>query len=176
LNTYELIRTFYGHKNRVLSVDFSPNGTKLLSGSSDEKVKLWDVSTGKLLHTFIGHNEIVNCVRYSPDSLRIASAGFLEKIIVWRVPGITDVAESYPPADGLAIYPNPATDYIDVMLSEVKEPVLSVKVYDVLGVCVLTHPLTPSREGETIRVDVSGLAAGVYFVRVGGRMYKFVKL
>jgi hypothetical protein len=62
------------------------------------------------------------------------------------------------------------------MLSEAKEPVLGVKVYDILGVCVLTHPLTPSREGESVRLDVSGLAAGVYFVSVGGRMYKFVKL
>jgi hypothetical protein len=51
-----------------------------------------------------------------------------------------------------------------------------VKVYDVLGVCVATHPLTPSREGVAIRLDVSGLAAGVYFVRVGDRMYKFVKI
>jgi hypothetical protein len=72
--------------------------------------------------------------------------------------------------------PNPATDYIDVMLSRAKEPVLSVKVYDILGVCVGTHPLAPSREGESIRIDVSGLAAGVYFVRVGGRVYKFVKM
>jgi hypothetical protein len=76
----------------------------------------------------------------------------------------------------LRITPNPATDYIDVMLSEAKEPVLSVKVYDVLGVCVGTHPPAPSREGESVRIDVSGLAAGVYFVRVGGRMYKFVKM
>jgi hypothetical protein len=75
-----------------------------------------------------------------------------------------------------AISPNPATDYIDVMLSEAKESVHSVKIYDILGICVLTHPLAPSREGERIRLDVSGLAAGVYFVSVGGRMYKFVKM
>jgi hypothetical protein len=77
------------------------------------------------------------------------------------------------------ITPNPATDYIEiknVMLNEVKHPFLNVKVYDVLGVCVLTHPLAPSREGERIRLDVSGLAAGVYFVSVDGKMYKFVKL
>jgi hypothetical protein len=50
-----------------------------------------------------------------------------------------------------------------------------VKVYDVLGICVLTHPPAPS-EGGHIRLDVSGLAAGVYFVSVGGQMYKFVKM
>jgi WD40 repeat protein len=191
LNTYELIRTFYGHKNGVLSVDFSPNGTKLLSGGNDMTVKLWDVSTGKLLHTFIGHKGDVGCVRYSPDSLRIASAGFHEKIIVWRVPGITDVAESYPPADGLAIYPNPATDYIEIATEGVilngtqwsedrrrqrRSQSNSLFVYDVVGVCVLTHPLAPSREGERVRLDVSGLTKGVYFVKINNRMYKFLKI
>ncbi len=77
------------------------------------------------------------------------------------------------------ITPNPAIDYIEiknVMLNEAKEPVHSVKIYDVLGVCVLTHPLAPSREGESVRLDVLGLAAGVYFIRVGDKMYKFVKM
>jgi hypothetical protein len=75
------------------------------------------------------------------------------------------------------ISPNPATDYIDVMLSGVKHPVLSVKVYNLLGNVVVDTPPGPLLiEGEKIRLDVSGLAAGVYFVRVGGRMYKFVKM
>ncbi len=77
------------------------------------------------------------------------------------------------------VSPNPATDYLEiknVMLNEVKHPFHSVKVYDVSGNIVLTHPLAPSREGETIRIDVSGLSAGVYFVRVGDKMYKFLKL
>jgi hypothetical protein len=76
----------------------------------------------------------------------------------------------------IILSPNPATDYIDVILSEAKHPFLSVKVYDVLGVCVLTHPPAISREGESVRIDVSDLAAGVYFVRFGGKMYKFVKM
>jgi len=55
----------------------------------------------------------------------------------------------------------------------------AVKVYDVLGNVVLSSPAcsagTPS-EGGHIRLDVSNLAAGVYFVRVGGKMYRFVKM
>ncbi len=52
-------------------------------------------------------------------------------------------------------------------------------MYDVLGNKVLSSPAcsagTPS-EGGHIRLDVSGLAAGMYFVRVGSKMYKFVKM
>jgi|GEM_PF-1254723 len=86
--------------------------------------------------------------------------------------------------DDFNITPNPAGDYVDintnvVILSEAKNPFLSVKVYDVLGNVVLSSPAcsagTPS-EGGHIRLDVSGLAACVYFVRVGGKMYRFVKM
>ena len=72
--------------------------------------------------------------------------------------------------------PNPATDYVNIVISDDRTLKDAVKVYDVLGVCVATHPLTPSQEGVAIRLDVSGLAAGVYFVRVGSKIYKFVKM
>jgi len=37
-------------------------------------------------------------------------------------------------------------------------------------------PLFPLPLGEGVKLDVSGLPAGVYFVRVAAKMYKFVKL
>ncbi|GEM_PF-4008841 len=77
------------------------------------------------------------------------------------------------------ITPNPAGDYIEIAVVGNRTLKNAVKVYDVLGTVVLSSPAcsagTPS-EGGHIRLDVSGLAAGVYFVRVGGKMYKFVKL
>jgi hypothetical protein len=94
---------------------------------------------------------------------------------VWTGSSYTGVEDNLF-SDKFEITPNPATDYIDVMLSGAKHPFLSVKVYDVLGNVVDTPPGPLLIEGERIRLDVSGLAAGVYFVRVGGKMYKFVKL
>ena len=177
--TGELIRTFYGHKREVRSIVFSPNGTKILSGSYDETVKLWDVASGKLLHTFV-HNAPVYYVRYSPDSLRVASAGNFEKIIIWKVPGITDVEEHiYLPREDLIISPNPATDYIELSIPPSNKSgsgAVSVKIYDVLGVEQhVSFTATPLSEGN-LRLDVSSLPAGVYFVRVGEQMLKFVKL
>lgn len=52
------------------SVTFSPDGSKLLTGSSDGSVKLWDVETGNLLHTF-QHTEMVLSVSFSPDNHRV---------------------------------------------------------------------------------------------------------
>lgn len=47
----QLIRTFYGHTNWVRAVTFSPDGALLISGSSDETIKWWDVATGDCLAT-----------------------------------------------------------------------------------------------------------------------------
>ena len=30
------------HSNRINSVAFSPDGTKIVSGSDDQKIKVWD--------------------------------------------------------------------------------------------------------------------------------------
>ncbi|NIM12527.1 MAG: hypothetical protein GTO45_10515, partial [Candidatus Aminicenantes bacterium] len=45
-------RTFKGHQRGVNSVCFSPEGTHILSGSSDSTVKLWERSSGKEVRTF----------------------------------------------------------------------------------------------------------------------------
>jgi ADP-ribosylglycohydrolase len=51
--TGALLRTFDAHTDDVTRVAFSPDGTRVLSGSaSDDTIRLWDVATGTLLRTF----------------------------------------------------------------------------------------------------------------------------
>lgn len=47
-----LVAALSGHLDVVLSVAFSPDGRKALTGSGDKTAKLWDVSTGRELRTF----------------------------------------------------------------------------------------------------------------------------
>jgi hypothetical protein len=50
-----------------------------------------------------------------------------------------------------------------------------VRIYDVFGQNVTPTPALPA-SGEGVRIDVSGLASGMYFVRIGDKVSKFVKL
>jgi ureidoglycolate hydrolase len=47
------LREFVGHSQGINSMVFSPDGTLLVTGSSDRTTKLWDVSSGKELATLI---------------------------------------------------------------------------------------------------------------------------
>ena len=56
---------------------------RLVSGSDDSTVRLWDPDSGALLTTLRGHVEPVNRVRFAPDGLSILSISS-EEIKIWR--------------------------------------------------------------------------------------------
>jgi WD40 repeat protein len=47
------VHTLIGHSKGVSSVDFSPNGKRVVSASGDNLVKLWDVETGVEVSNFV---------------------------------------------------------------------------------------------------------------------------
>ncbi|MBA3923913.1 MAG: hypothetical protein H0X31_20355 [Nostocaceae cyanobacterium] len=46
------LKVLQGHTNKVWSVAWSPCGTTLLSGSTDDTIKFWDINTGECTTTF----------------------------------------------------------------------------------------------------------------------------
>src|SRR5262245_15881730 len=72
-----------GHAGWINSVAFSPDGARILSGSADRKIKLWDAASGALIRTFVGHSDEVNSVAFSPDGARILSGSADRKIKLW---------------------------------------------------------------------------------------------
>jgi hypothetical protein len=93
-----------------------------------------------------------------------------------KLSSITSVEEIAEGSDILLI-PNPATDFIEINCrGEVTSPLRSdVRIYNVFGQSINPTPALPaSRQG--VRIDVTGLVPGVYFVRIGDKVKKFVKM
>ncbi|CCA75107.1 hypothetical protein PIIN_11885 [Serendipita indica DSM 11827] len=64
-----------GHEDEVKAVAFSPDGSKFVSGSEDNTIRLWDVGTSQLLgEPLRGHEDEVTAVSFSPDGSRTVSA------------------------------------------------------------------------------------------------------
>jgi len=64
-----------GHTDRNWGVEFSPDGTRLITSGRDGTARIWDAATGKLLQTLTGHTSTVVNARFSPDGMQIATAG-----------------------------------------------------------------------------------------------------
>ena len=73
-NTYKELIVLVGHTDLVSTVAFSPNGKRLVSGSLDRTMRLWNTSTGKLIRTREEHTAPVNSVAFSANGKRFWSA------------------------------------------------------------------------------------------------------
>jgi WD40 repeat protein/S1-C subfamily serine protease len=76
------VRRLEGHKGRVLSVDVSSDGRRVLTGG-DTSVILWDAGTGKVLRRFEGHTGLISRVSFLPDGQRAVSSSFDRSIRLW---------------------------------------------------------------------------------------------
>jgi len=78
-------QTLEGHFRRVNSVAFSPDGSKLASGSNDYTIRMWDVATGQVEQILKGHSDSVSSVTFSPDGSKLASGSYDTTIRMWDV-------------------------------------------------------------------------------------------
>ncbi|KAJ7776917.1 WD40 repeat-like protein [Mycena maculata] len=72
------------HPHPVNSVAFSPDGKKIVSGSRDKTLRIWDSATGGLIgDPFTGHTSSVSSVAFLPDGIHIVSGSRDHTILVW---------------------------------------------------------------------------------------------
>ena len=75
--------TYYAWVVSVASVAWSPDGTRIASGSSDRVVQVWNADGSGEAFIYKGHSDEVLSVAWFPDGTRIASTSRDKSVQVW---------------------------------------------------------------------------------------------
>jgi hypothetical protein len=123
---------------------------------------------------------VIDCPELKFDYSEAPNQG----VLILAKMGYLDIINPDRLKDKFSVFPNPAGEYIEIkdVRAEHALPLQDIKIYNLLGECVMsaggakgTHPFVPSQEGN-IRIDVSGLPAGLYFIRLGDCVGRFLKI
>ena len=107
---------------------------------------------------------------------------------IWMYEDLTSVNEKEINVNNINIFPNPSTDFITIQFSNKELQLFAaedkVQIFDVLGIEVGQSSLIDnatninSQSGmiDLLKIDVSHLPAGVYFIKIGNKVEKFVKM
>ena len=80
----DVLYTYHGHTNAVISLAWSPDGKRIVSGSSDWTVQVWDAATGGNRLTYHVHTGPVNSVCWSPHGEFVASSSDDWTVRTWN--------------------------------------------------------------------------------------------
>ncbi|KAF5362586.1 hypothetical protein D9757_013319 [Collybiopsis confluens] len=102
VNVQQIGRTLYGQAMTIIeahasvrNVAFSADGTKIVSGSVDRTVRIWDAMTGAPLgQSLQGHGHWVQSVAFSPDGTRIVSGSVDKTLRIWDATTVVQLGQT----------------------------------------------------------------------------------
>ena len=103
----------------------------------------------------------------NPYETPVATTKAMAKLTVTG--SYSSITAAAAPEQALRVYPNPATDVVNV---EASEPITDIIVFSLSGARISTET---SISGNTATVSVGNLAAGAYIMKVNNRAAQFVK-
>jgi WD40 repeat protein len=162
----------------------SKDNKTLFAGDILSGISIIDVMSGERLSLlqFQGIKfDRINSVALSNDNNYIAYCTTNGSVGLYKIDGNNSVIESQE-LKSIFTYPNPASDYIEITISigarpngNEASPIASeyIQIFNTLGEIILTVEQT----SPTVqRIDISNLTSGIYFIRIGNKIEKFVKM
>ena len=84
-----------GHLNSICAVTVTPDGKRIISGSRDKTIRIWDLESGAPIGKPIeGHSNYVTAVAVTPDGKRIISGSYDNTIRVWDLETGTQIGKT----------------------------------------------------------------------------------
>ncbi|XP_022782225.1 uncharacterized protein LOC111323186 [Stylophora pistillata] len=75
------VRRLQGHMDAILCLQFDK--TRIITGSADRTIRVWDVRSGRGIHKLKGHKGGVRCLQF--DDEKIISGSWDMTIMVWHI-------------------------------------------------------------------------------------------
>jgi hypothetical protein len=89
-----------------------------------------------------------------------------------------DVKEEADHIKTIRIYPNPASEFIDISFEKwtasARLNPSEIRIYNSFGECLINYELPITKKNDIIRIDISDLLNGIYFVNSGDSFEIFV--
>jgi len=180
--------SFYYQNNSTCMWQILPPGagsvtlffTKFDTESDHDLLKVYDLATSSLLATISGHYDAGDppppvtspsgkmFLTFTTNST-VRADGWDAWYLASPV-GIDDNENSM----GFSIYPNPAKDELILNFNQITGEVSTIEIYNCFNRLISKRNFT-SAEGSIKKINVSGLNAGLYFIRVENGDFIYVK-
>ncbi len=114
-------------------------------------------------------HEIVGLINGTVYEIRVQAICDEERLSEWSVilsaiasdNGIEDHPDGH-----ILLFPNPASDYVEIRANGNELDITGIEVYDVYGKLIRTVVVADNNNSRQTRINVAGLAAGTYFARL----------
>jgi WD40 repeat protein len=80
-----VLKTLTGHTDTVTFVAWSPDGTRLVTASSDQTLGVWEIATGQRLATLDNRPRDLGRCAFLPDGQRVVAVSADHSLRVWSV-------------------------------------------------------------------------------------------
>ncbi|XP_010535679.1 PREDICTED: protein HIRA [Tarenaya hassleriana] len=84
VENWKVVMTLRGHTADVVDLNWSPDDSMLASGSLDNTVHIWNMSSGICITVLRGHSSLVKGVTWDPIGSFVASQSDDKTVIIWR--------------------------------------------------------------------------------------------